>query len=64
MMRGKEYNMVCMNYMFDNKICIEDELPCGYGDIPDDKSQCRNEKYKPLLLPEGYSDLIMKELRG
>jgi len=54
--------------MFDDKSSIEDGLPCGfpYGpdEAPENKDHCRNEKYKPLLLPEGYSDLIMKELRG
>jgi len=60
--------MICMYYMFDDKSSIEDGLPCGfpYGpdEAPENKDHCRNEKYKPLLLPEGYSDLIMKELRG
>ena len=56
--------MVCMNYMFDDRTCLEDGLFCGHEEVPDNKSQCRNDKYKPLLLPEGYSDLVMKELRG
>jgi hypothetical protein len=54
--------------MFDDKICIEDGLPCGFpcgpDEAPESKDQCRNEKYKPLLLPEGYSELVMKDLRG
>lgn len=57
-----------MNYMFDDKTCIEDGLlcgfPCGPEEGPESKDQCRNKKYKPLLLPAGYSDLVMKELRG
>lgn len=60
--------MICMNYIFDNKICIEDGLLCGFPCCPDEypesKDQCRNNKYKPLLLPKGYSDLVMEELRG
>lgn len=56
--------MFCMNYMLDDKICVEDGLPCGHDEVPDNKDQCRNEKYRPLLLPEGYSELVMKELRG
>ena len=56
--------MVCMNYMLCGNACIEDGLPCGQDEVPDNMSQCRNEKYKPLLLPEGYSDLVMKYLRG
>lgn len=60
--------MVCMNYMFDDKTCVEDGFPCGFpcgpGEAPENKDQCRNEKYKPLLLPECYSELVMKELRG
>jgi hypothetical protein len=47
-----------MNYIFDEKTCIEDGLPCGHNDIPNNKDQCRNDKYRPLLLPEGYSDLL------
>lgn len=54
--------------MFDDKTCIEDSLPCGLScgpdEAPESKDRCRNEKYKPLLLSEGYSDLVMKELRG
>lgn len=46
-----------------DKTCLEDGLPYGHDDVPDDKSQCRNEKYEPFLLPEGYADLVMKELR-
>lgn len=65
---GEEIKIMCMNYMFDNKICIEDELPCGVpcgsDESPDSIDQCRNKKYKPLLLPKGYSELVMKELRG
>lgn len=56
--------MICMNYIFDGKMCIEDGLLCGHDDVPEDKAQCRNEKYKPLLLPEGYAELAIKELRG
>jgi len=54
--------------MFDDKTCLEDGLPCGFpcgpDDTPDNEEQCRNKKYKSLLLPEGYSELVMKELRG
>lgn len=56
--------MLCVNYMFDDKICVEDGLPCGHVEVPDNKGQCRNDKYKPLLLPEGYAELVMKDLRG
>ena len=56
--------MICINYIFDDKSCIEDKLPCGHDEVPNDKSQCRNEKYKPLLLPEGYSNLVVKEFRS
>lgn len=60
--------MVCMHYMFDDKTCIEDGLPCGFPcgpeEGPESDDNCRNKKYKPLLLPAGYSDLVMKELRG
>jgi hypothetical protein len=60
--------MICMNYMFDDKNCIEDGLlcgfPCGPDEAPENKDQCRNKKYKPFLLPEGYSELVIKELRG
>ena len=57
--------MICMHYMmFDDRICIEDGLPCGRDEIPDNKDQCRNKKYRPLLLPEGYAELVIKELRG
>ena len=53
-----------MYMMFDDRICIEDGLPCGRDEIPDNKDQCRNKKYRPLLLPEGYAELVIKELRG
>lgn len=60
--------MMCMNYMFGNKTCIEDGIPCGFpcgpDEAPESKDQCRNKKYKPFLLPEGYAELVIKELRG
>jgi hypothetical protein len=56
--------MICTNYMFDDKTCIEDGLLCGHDDVPDDNAQCRNKKYKPLLFPEGYAELVIKELRS
>lgn len=56
--------MVCMNYMFEDKTCLEDGLSCGHDEVPDDIGLCRNEKYKPLLLPEAYVELVIKELRS
>ena len=56
--------MICRHYMFDDKSCIEDDLSCGSDEVPESKEQCRNKLYQPFLLPEGYSDLVMEELRG
>jgi hypothetical protein len=57
-----------MNYTFDDKTCMEDGLscgfPCGPDEVPESKDRCRNKKYKHLLLPEGYIELVIKELRG
>ena len=55
--------------MFDDKTCLEDGKPCGYitisdDDGPEDIKDCRNGKYQPFLLPEGYVDLVMKDLRN